>query len=85
MIARQERLEIFKRDVNCYDVYTRQGRIAAIRSDFTIDEHGILTATPGTWYVRDETGGNGDATIYDGLRFASVTEAFALYCTQVLA
>lgn len=88
--GRESGLSIWKRDADCYDVTTRAGRVAALRSDFTEDERGTRTAIPGTWRVRWE---HHDADGHyieqpqdiQGLHFASVYEAFAFYCGQVLA
>lgn len=92
-------LSISKRDADCYDVYFRggpngaphpDGRVAALRADFTEDAVGIRTATPGTWRIRwEHCGSDGRfdrdfSPAVEALRFGSVHEAFAFYCGQVL-
>ncbi|UTC29730.1 hypothetical protein BAJUN_01000 [Bajunvirus bajun] len=69
------------------------GRVAALRSSFTEDEKGERTATPGTWIIRWEH--RDPDTKYErfqkdipeaieSLRFESVHEAYAFYCSRVL-
>lgn len=87
-------LSIGKRDADCYDVTNGDERVAALRSSFTEDDNGKRTAIPGTWIIRAEASLRQDPAmdaLFNGgeaanrLHFASVTEAFAFFCSQVLA
>ena len=89
-------LAISKRDADCYDVTDGQERVAALRADFTTDDKGNRTATPGTWRIRweDSEGRAARAARFamikipdrlEELRFQSVQEAFAFYVGQVLS
>lgn len=66
-------------------------RVAAIRSDFTEDEKGNRTMVPGTWRIRWEHKYEGEDRFpndipkeIEGLKFQTVHDAFAFYCSQVL-
>jgi hypothetical protein len=105
MLLSLDHLSIVKRDADCYDVVHGQrnfkpasserqvyeGRVAAIRADFTEDAQRVRTMVPGTWRIRWEHQYEGEGrsaldvpqAVLD-LRFQTAHEAFAFYCSQVL-
>lgn len=67
-------------------------RVAAIRSQFTEDAQGRRTMIPGTWHIRwehkyegEDRFANDTPEAVEKLRFQTVHDAFAFYCSQVLA
>lgn len=83
-------LSIGKRDADCYDVSDGNGRIAALRSDFTTDPStGARTPIPHTWRIRWEFEDDDRRRIkmpayVADMTFRTVHEAFAFFCSQVL-
>lgn len=71
-------------------------RVAALRSEYTHDEKGERIAIPGTWCIRWEHKYENDykdgerpfandiPKAIEALRFQTVHDAFAFYCSQVL-
>jgi len=106
MLLKIDNLSIGKRDADCYDVYHHPSslppkpgekkvgshRIAALRSEYTEDDKGYRTATPGTWRIRWEHKYEGEDRFpndipkeIEALTFGTVHDAFAFYCSQVLS